>query len=101
MNYISLEQKTPQEVACDIATALRARRKERRFSQAALAQRSGVSLASLKRFENTYEISLMSLIRLAIALGMEQDFTELFSQRQYRSIQEVIKAQKQSSRQHD
>jgi hypothetical protein len=51
-------------------------------------------LGSLKRFERTYEIALASLIRLALALGCEEDFEQLFARKQYRSIQEVIDAQK-------
>ncbi|MDR1014548.1 MAG: helix-turn-helix transcriptional regulator [Coriobacteriales bacterium] len=94
MTYLEFEQKTPYEVTRDVAQAMRARRKERGFSQAELAQRAGVSLGSLKRFERTHEIALASLVRLALALGCEEDFERLFAHRQYRSIQEVIDAQK-------
>jgi transcriptional regulator with XRE-family HTH domain len=94
MNSLWLEQKTPAEIAGDVALAMRKRRKERGFTQAELARRSGVSLGSLKRFESQNEIALASLIRIAVALGCEDDFEGLFSRRQYRSIQEVIDAQR-------
>ena len=48
-----------------------------------------VSLGSLRRFESSGEVSLKSLVKIAIALGCEQELSSLFSQRQYRSIQEV------------
>jgi len=87
---ISLDQRTPPELAFEIASRVRARRKELGLSQEQLAQKSQVSLGSLKRFENKHEISLHSLLRLAVALNCEDDFDALFSQRQYRSIQDVI-----------
>lgn len=49
-----------------------------------------MSLGSIKRFERTGEISLSSLIKIAFALGCEDDFEELFAKRGYASIQEVI-----------
>ncbi len=77
----------------NIAQRMRKRRKERGLTQVQLAKRADVSLGSLKRFESMGEVSLASLIRLAMALGCESDFEELFSRKQYRSIQEVIDEQ--------
>ena len=42
--------------------------------QRALADRAGISLASLKRFEREGLISLHSLLSLAMALGCLDDF---------------------------
>jgi transcriptional regulator with XRE-family HTH domain len=69
---------------------VRKRRKEAKLSQQELAQKAGVSLGSLKRFENQGEISLSSLIKLAFALGYEDDFNQLFSRKNYQSLNEVI-----------
>ncbi len=77
----------------EIAARMRERRKERKLSQAQLSKRADVSLGSLKRFEQTGEISLSSLIKLAFALGCEGDFDGLFSRKGYASIQEVIDEQ--------
>lgn len=87
---ITLEMKTQPETSAAIAERMRARRKELGLSQAALSERSGVSLGSLKRFERDHEISLSSLIKLAMALGYQDDFDALFARRAYRSIEEVI-----------
>ncbi|GHV42443.1 hypothetical protein FACS1894187_24690 [Synergistales bacterium] len=57
-----------------------------------LAAKSGVSLGSIKRFEATCEISLSSLLRVAVVLGYEDDFTALFARKNYQSIEEVINA---------
>jgi len=88
-----LDQRTPSELAAELAARVRARRKELGLSQERLAQKSQVSLGSIKRFESIHEISLKSLMRIAIALDAEDDFDKLFSHRQYRSIQDVINEQ--------
>lgn len=74
----------------EIASRMRARRKKRKLSQEALSNRAGVSLGSLKRFEQTGEISLTSLVKIAFSLGCESDFDALFQSTGYTSIQEVI-----------
>ena len=66
-------------------------RRESKMSQTAIAQRSGVSLGSVKRFERTGEISLSSLLKLAFVLGYEDDFNNLFTRKNYQSIFDVVK----------
>jgi transcriptional regulator with XRE-family HTH domain len=56
----------------------RRKRKEQHYSQKELARRSGVSLGSLQRFEQTGEISLRSLLNLAMVLDCLEDFVHLF-----------------------
>jgi transcriptional regulator with XRE-family HTH domain len=73
-----------------LAGRVRARRKEGKFSQTALAKRSGVSLGSIKRFELSGEISLSSLLRIAFVLGFEDDFEQLFARKNYQSLDEII-----------
>lgn len=85
--------KSPDEINKEIAEKVRARRKEKKLSQVELSERSNVSLGSLKRFERTGEISLSSLIKIAFALGCEDDFEVLFAKKTYASIQEVIDEQ--------
>lgn len=82
--------KSPNQINMDLASRIRKRRKEQKLSQVQLSARSEVSLGSIKRFENTGEISLTSLIKIAFALGLENDFELLFAKRGYASIQEVI-----------
>ncbi len=82
--------KLPGEVLEDISKRVVMRRKELKITQAELAKKSGVSLASIKRFERLNQISLASLVNIAFALGCEDDFSALFSQKQYASIDDVI-----------
>ncbi|WP_446425563.1 helix-turn-helix domain-containing protein [Mailhella sp.] len=60
-----------------LASSAKARRLELNITQAELAERSGVSLGSLRRFESTGEISLRSLLELALVLGELKEFSTL------------------------
>ena len=70
---------TEQDVLSGIVARVKERRKELRLTQRQLAQRSGVSYASLRRFESTGEISFRSLLQIASVLNALPDFCELFS----------------------
>lgn len=82
--------KTPSERALQIAAQEKAKRKSKKITQRELSQRTGISLASIKRFEQTGEISFVSLLKIADVLDETDAFDELFNTRNYRSIQEVI-----------
>ena len=73
-------KKTPIEINQLIARQIRFIRKEKKFSQEELSKRSGVSLGSVKRFEQTGEISLISLSKIAIVLGVSEQLETLFIQ---------------------
>ena len=90
---ISLYQKTWIQINMEIADRIVWLRKRKKRSQMELAVRSGVSLGSLKRFEQTGEISLKSLTMLAIALGVEGELDALFSEVPFESIEEIINGQ--------
>ena len=65
------------EVAADLAKRLKARRLARNLTQAGLAARSGVPLGTLKKFERTGAISLVSFVRLLVALGEQAGLERL------------------------
>ena len=90
---INLYQKTWKEINTEIAESMVQLRKRKKLSQKNLALRSGVSLGSLKRFEQMGEISLQSLTKIAIALEVEGELEELFSKVPFASIEEVIRTQ--------
>lgn len=91
MNFNELfTVKTQAEIAKGIAERVKQRRKENKLTQEELSRKSGVSYGSVKRFETKGEISLSSLINIAIALECEGDFEKLFGKKKYQSIQEVI-----------
>ena len=90
MNNRFLNKKTPNEIAKSLADKIKKHRKKLKISQEVLAQKSGVSLGSIKRFETKYEISLQSFIKIAIALDLDSDLDNLFTTKTYTSINEVI-----------
>ena len=50
-------------------------------------------MGSVKRFERSGEISLISLTKIAIALSCEDGLISLFAEQPFLSIQEVIDEQ--------
>lgn len=82
--------KTPSERAIQIAEKEKTKRKSKKITQKELSNRTGISLASIKRFEQTGEISFVSLLKIADVLNETDAFDELFSTRNYHSIQEII-----------
>ena len=87
---INLYQKTWTEINNNIAQKIVRLRKRKKITQKQLAARSGVSLGSLKRFEQSGEISLQSLTKIAIALDVENELEDLFNNVPFASIEEVI-----------
>ena len=80
----------PSDVARDLAGRLKRIRKRKKITQRQLAARSNVSYASLCRFEQTGMISLESLIKLSMELGVVSEIQDLFTRPVYTSIEEVI-----------
>ena len=68
---------TPLEVSKTLAEKHRSLRKRLKLSQEEMAERSGLSLGSLKRFENTGKISLDSLLKLMHLLGRLNEFDHM------------------------
>ena len=81
---------TAEELDQKLAQRVRNIRKRRSISQEKLASMSGVSYGSIKRFETSGQISLISLTKIAMALDIADDIRNLFMTVPYRDIQEVI-----------
>ncbi|GFI38121.1 helix-turn-helix domain-containing protein [Lachnospiraceae bacterium 50-23] len=82
---------TAEEMDQQLAGRVRNIRRRRSISQEKLSSMSGVSLGSLKRFESTGKISLLSLTKLAVALDCAEEIKNMFCQIQYKNIEEVIR----------
>jgi len=96
MNKYSVD-KLPRDVRLDIADKHKMLRKQKGLSQSELAERSGVSLGSLKRFETKGQISLESLLKLAFVLGRLSDFeTVLKPEDDLRHIEKLFDSKKSS-----
>lgn len=81
---------TAEELDRNLARRVREIRKQRSISQEKLAHMSGVSYGSIKRFESTGQISLLSLTKIAMALDVTDELRNIFTQDSYKNIQKVI-----------
>jgi len=79
MNNYVFEQKTPLEINKEIAKNIIRVRKRLGYSQVELSKKAGVSLGSLKRFEQSGEVSLTSLTKIAIVLEISNQLEDLFA----------------------
>ena len=92
LNFLNI--KTPKEIQLEIAKKYQKKKKRIKVNTRKIFKKiGGVSFGSIKRFENTGEISLFSLIKIAIILDCEDEFLNLFQQKQYNSIEEIINEQ--------
>jgi len=89
-NKYPIDDFNPKALARSLAKRMKMLRIKRNMTQVDLASRSGVSLGSLKRFETQHQISLQSLLKLALILDAAQDFKVLFQNNAYQSIDDVI-----------
>ena len=92
MNYDDLH--TPQEVQKELANKIRVLRLDAGWKQSTLAERSGMSLASLRRFEQSGQISLESFLKLTHALKRLEEFTDVLAPLPAQSIAELEKQEK-------
>lgn len=86
---LPFELLTPQELSLELAARVKRLRLERAWTQAELAGRAGISLASYRRFERTGQISLERLMQLAVVLNAVGGVRSLFKAAPARSLDEL------------
>jgi transcriptional regulator with XRE-family HTH domain len=87
-----LLNKVPSQIQNELAKSFRILRKNKKLAQLELAKKSGVSLGSIKRFEQTGQISLASLLKLAHLLERLEDFDTLFKiNEDFKEIEKLFK----------
>ena len=77
MNSPTLSLQTPDEIEQQLASRIRELRLSRNWKQSTLAERSGVSLPTVRRYEQTGRTTVRNLLRLCHALGRLDEFAEL------------------------
>lgn len=87
----------PIEIQKEISRKEKERRKKKGITQEELAQRADVSLSSLRRFEQTGEISFASLVRIGSVLDDEKAFLGLFAPQDYQTMKELLDAKRRKS----
>lgn len=89
MDMFNFDFMTANEIDLQLAHRVRNIRRRRKITQSKISEMSGVSLGSVKRFEQTGEISLVSLTKITIALGIEEELKNIFSNIPYMTLEEI------------
>ena len=89
---------TPIEMAIDLGKRIRACRDARGWTQAAAAERAGVSYRTWRRMETQGKASIDDLIRAAIALGCEHSLEALFPAPAAHSMDSLLERQRSTAR---
>lgn len=85
-----LDKKTALDIILELSADMRILRRKMKISQSRLSSLSGVSLGSIKRFEQTGEISLHSFARITVALSCDENLIKVFKKEYYSSIMDII-----------
>ena len=89
MNAKTLTLLNHAEIGKSLADRAEALRLLKGWKRNTLAQRAGVSAASLKRFETTGKASLELVLKVAHALARLDEFSKLFQPPPAQSIEEL------------
>jgi len=92
-SIIQFNNVTVPDICKSIGGKVKDRRLDLNLTQSGLALRAGVNLETYRKFEQKGTISLQSLVKLAFALNMTDDFSNLFAQKQYQSLDELLGAE--------
>ena len=79
----------PDEIAKEMANDFRKRRIEKNLTREQVADKSGVAVSNITRFEQKGLISLKNLIGIAIALEYTSEIKNVFSQPKYSTMEEL------------
>lgn len=79
----------PDEIAKEIAADFRRRRIEKNLTREQVAEKSGVAVSNIVRFEQKGLISLKNLISIAMALEYTSEIRHIFSQQKYSTMEEL------------
>ena len=86
----------PDDIAREIADDFRRRRVEKNLTRKQVAEKAGIPVSNIVRFEQKGLISLKNLIGIAIALGYVSELKTVFSQPKYSTKEELTPIRKNS-----
>ena len=70
---------SPKDAIISISNKIKKIRLEQNITQSELASRIGVSVGTIKKFEKTGEIQLLSLAKIALIIGRLDDLKDIFT----------------------
>lgn len=86
------------EISKQIAADFRHRRVEKGLTREQVAERAGVAVSNVARFEQKGLISLKNLIGLAMALGYTSEIKGLFANPKYSTMEELTQIRRNSGK---
>lgn len=81
-------------ISLDIAHDFRKRRIEKNITREQVAEKSGISISNIIRFEQKGLISLKNLIGIAIAMGYTSEIRHIFAEPKYSTMEELTEIRK-------
>ena len=90
---------TVDDIAKGIAEDFRKRRIEKNLTREQVAEKSGIALANIVRFEQKGLISLKNLIGIAMAMEYTSEVKNIFSEPKYSTMEELNTGKKRAHKQ--
>ncbi len=84
-----VDKKTPEEMSFFIAEKCKKLRLFKRYTRKTLSSMSGVPESTIKHFETTGSISLLSMLKIAFVLDELPNFESLFNLPEANTIAEI------------
>lgn len=86
------------DIAMKIANDFRARRIEKNLTREQVAEKSGVAVSNIIRFEQKGLISLKNLIGIAVSLEYTSEIKNIFEQPKYSTMEELSQIRKNTGK---
>jgi len=96
LDHYALE--TTDEIALKLAEDFRRRRIEKSLTREVIAERAGVAVSNIVRFEQKGLISLKNLIAIAAALGYSSEIKSVFGNPKYSTMEELTQIRKNTGK---
>lgn len=93
---LAINLDTPDDILFLLKTNFKEKRLYQNLTQEGLANRSGVSLGSIKRFESSGQIALESLLKISLVLDCLNDFKNIATihEENPQNIEELLREKK-------
>ena len=86
------------DIAMKMANDFRARRIEKNLTREQVAEKSGVAVSNIIRFEQKGLISLKNLIGIAVSLEYTSEIKTIFEQPKYSTMEELSQIRKNAGK---
>lgn len=81
---------SPSEIQDKLAEGMKSARKRRKESRGLAAEKTGVPSATIRRFEDTGEISIRQFLMLAEVYGKVELINSVFAENEAKTMKELV-----------